>query len=122
MATTRVAGRAVATQPAAAIAGDPETRPDASRAPSRWLLAALAVGAFISMADATIVAVGLDPLVRHFAVPLSAGQEVLSVYLVAITATLPTLGRLGDRFGRRRVYLTGFGVFALGSIAAALAR
>ena len=59
------------------------------------------------MADATIVAVGLDPLVHHFAVPLSAGQEVLSVYLVAITATLPTLGRLGDRFGRRRVYLAG---------------
>jgi MFS family permease len=46
---------------------------------------------------------------------------VLSVYLVAITATLPTLGRLGDRFGRRRVYLAGFGVFALGSVMAALA-
>lgn len=90
-------------------------------APTRWLLIALAVGAFISMADATIVAVGLDPLVHHFAVPLSAGQEVLSVYLVAITATLPTLGRLGDRFGRRRVYLVGFGVFGLGSLMAALA-
>lgn len=106
MATSRAAGRAVATQVGS---------------PGRWLLVALAVGAFISMADATIVAVGLDPLVRHFAVPLSAGQEVLSVYLVAITATLPTLGRLGDRFGRRRVYLSGFGVFALGSVMAALA-
>ena len=96
-----------------AIAG-PATPPRA--APTRWLLIALAVGAFISMADATIVAVGLDPLVHHFAVPLSAGQEVLSVYLVAITATLPTLGRLGDRLGRRRVYLAGFAVFALGSV------
>jgi len=85
------------------------------------VLIALAVGAFISMADATIVAVGLDPLVHHFGVPLSAGQEVLSVYLVAITATLPTLGRLGDRFGRRRVYLVGFAVFAAGSLMAALA-
>ena len=87
----------------------------------RWLLVTLAVGAFISMADATIVSVALDPLVRHFAVPLSAGQAVLSVYLVAITATLPTLGRLGDRFGRRGVYLGGFAVFAAGSVAAALA-
>ena len=93
----------------------------APAAPSRRLLIALAVGAFISMADATIVAVALGPLVRHFAVPLSAGQEVLGVYLVAITATLPTLGRLGDRFGRRRVYLVGFGVFAAGSAAAAVA-
>ncbi len=90
-------------------------------APARWLLVALSVGAFISMADATIVAVGLDRLAHHFAVPLSAGQEVISVYLVAVTATLPTLGRLGDRFGRRRVYLAGFAVFAAGSAMAALA-
>lgn len=88
---------------------------------SRWLFIALAVGAFISMADATIVSVALDPLSSHFAVPLSAAQAVLSVYLVAITATLPTLGRLGDRFGRRRVYLAGFAIFAAGSAMAALA-
>lgn len=120
MATPRAASRAAATAtaqpPAAVVPDDP-----GGAARSRWLLIALAVGAFISMADATIVAVGLDPLVHHFAVPLSAGQEVLSVYLVAITATLPTLGRLGDRFGRRRVYLAGFGVFAAGSVMAALA-
>jgi MFS family permease len=119
VATSRVAARAVSAPipPTSAV----ESRDAAGAAPSRWLLIALAVGAFISMADATIVAVGLDPLVHHFAVPLSAGQEVLSVYLVAITATLPTLGRLGDRLGRRRVYLAGFGVFALGSAMAALA-
>jgi len=119
-----VAGRALAAQavPAAPVASaGVDSRLVEAPSPSRWLLVALAVGAFISMADATIVAVGLDPLVRHFAVPLSAGQAVLSVYLVAITATLPTLGRLGDRFGRRRVYLAGFGVFALGSVMAALA-
>jgi MFS family permease len=123
VATSRVAGRALAAQPVpvAPVDAGSDLRPRAAQSPGRWLLVALAVGAFISMADATIVAVGLDPLVRHFAVPLSAGQEVLSVYLVAITATLPTLGRLGDRFGRRRVYLAGFGVFALGSVMAALA-
>ena len=88
---------------------------------ARWTLIALAVGAYISMADATIVSVALDPLARHFAVPLTGGQAVLSIYLVAITATLPTLGRLGDRFGRRRAYLGGFAIFAVGSVMAALA-
>ena len=88
---------------------------------ARWTLIALAIGAYISMADATIVAVALDPLTRHFGVPLTGGQAVLSVYLVAITATLPTLGRLGDRFGRRRAYLAGFAIFAAGSVMAALA-
>ncbi|MDQ6855760.1 MAG: MFS transporter [Candidatus Dormibacteraeota bacterium] len=116
--TARPVAVPVAPPPSVAVL---EPAGSAGLAPTRWLLIALAVGAFISMADATIVAVGLDPLVRHFAVPLSAGQEVLSVYLVAITATLPTLGRLGDRLGRRRVYLAGFAVFALGSASAALA-
>jgi EmrB/QacA subfamily drug resistance transporter len=121
VATPRLAARAVAATPTPVTPVDsvPALRIDGGR--SRWVLIALAVGAFISMADATIVSVALDPLVHHFAVPLSAGQEVLSVYLVAITATLPTLGRLGDRFGRRRVYLTGFAVFAIGSVMAALA-
>jgi EmrB/QacA subfamily drug resistance transporter len=109
-----VAGSAVAASAGASSPADASPR-------SRWLLIALAVGAFISMADATIVSVALDPLVRHFGVPLTGGQAVISVYLVAITATLPTLGRLGDRFGRRRAYLTGFAVFAAGSVMAALA-
>jgi MFS family permease len=118
VATPRVARRAAPaiSRGHGAAAAEPVAAPT-----GRWISAALAVGAFIGMVDATIVSVGLDPLVRHFAVPLSAGQEVLSVYLVAITATLPTLGRLGDRFGRRRVYLSGFAVFGVGSLAAALA-
>ena len=111
---TGVAGSAVAAP--AGVSSPAEASPR-----SRWLLIALAVGAFISMADATIVSVALDPLVRHFGVPLTGGQAVISVYLVAITATLPTLGRLGDRFGRRRAYLTGFAVFGAGSVMAALA-
>ncbi len=122
MATSRASDRALLATPAPPATADPVPATiiltDSRR---RWLLIALAFGAFISMADATIVSVALDPLVHHFAVPLSAGQEVLSVYLVAITATLPTLGRLGDRFGRRRLYLTGFAAFAVGSVLAALA-
>jgi MFS family permease len=117
VAASRVTGRSTAVRRAPdSGASEAEAAPR-----TRWLHAALAVGAFIGMVDATIVSVGLDPLVRHFAVPLSAGQEVLSVYLVAITATLPTLGRLGDRFGRRRVYMQGFAVFGAGSLLAALA-
>lgn len=122
MSASRAANPAVVASPPPPTPVDavPRTGSAAGRR-SRWLLIALAIGAFISMADATIVSVALDPLTHHFAVSLSAGQEVLSVYLVAITATLPTLGRLGDRFGRRRVYLTGFAVFAAGSVMAALA-
>jgi len=87
----------------------------------RLLVFALVLGSFVGMVDATIVAVALDPLTQHFHVSLAAGQAVLGVYLVTVTATLPLLGRLADRYGRRRAYVSGFVVFAVGSVAAALA-
>ncbi len=86
-----------------------------------WLRAALLLGAVVGMADATIVAVALAPLSRHFGEPLAAAAPVLTVYLVTVTATLPLLGRLGDRLGRREVYAAGFAVFGAASIFAALA-
>jgi MFS family permease len=87
----------------------------------RALRLALLLGAVVALADATIVAVALAPLSRHFDQPLAAVEPVLTVYLVTVTATLPLLGRVGDRFGRREVYIAGFGVFAAGSVGAALA-
>jgi EmrB/QacA subfamily drug resistance transporter len=89
--------------------------------PGRLLLFALVLGSFVGMVDATIVAVALSPLTAHFHVSLAAGQAVLGVYLVTVTATLPLLGRLADRYGRRRAYVAGFVVFAAGSVGAAVA-
>jgi len=99
----------------AVVAGDARGRG------RRLLVFALVLGSFVGMVDATIVAVALDPLTRHYHVSLAAGQAVLGVYLVTVTATLPLLGRLADRYGRRRAYVLGFVVFALGSVGAALA-
>jgi len=87
----------------------------------RALRIALLIGAFIGMVDATIVAVAAEPMARHFGISPAAAQQTLSVYLVTVTATVPLLGRLGDRLGRREAYLAGFAVFAAGSVLAALA-
>src|ERR1700683_3231996 len=86
-----------------------------------WLVGAIALGAFVGMLDATIVAVALDPITRHFALPLASGQEVIAIYLVVVMATLPTIGRLSDRFGRRRAHIGGFAMFGVGSFVAAVA-
>ena len=87
----------------------------------RWTVSAIALGAFVGMVDATIVAVALDPITRHFGIPLASGQEVIALYLVIVTATVPTIGRLADRFGRRKAYMAGFVCFGLGSLVAAVA-
>jgi predicted MFS family arabinose efflux permease len=85
------------------------------------MVGAIALGAFVGMLDATIVAVALGPITRRFAQPLASGQEVIAIYLVVVMATLPTIGRLSDRFGRRRAYVGGFALFGFGSIVAAIA-
>lgn len=87
----------------------------------KWLVGAIALGAFVGMLDATIVAVALEPITRRFALPLASGQEVIAIYLVVVMATLPTIGRLSDRFGRKRAYVSGFTLFAVGSLVAATA-
>jgi EmrB/QacA subfamily drug resistance transporter len=86
-----------------------------------WLVGAIALGAFVGMLDATIVAVALGPITQRFALPLATGQEVIAIYLVVVMATLPTIGRVSDRFGRRRAYIGGFTLFSLGSVVAATA-
>jgi MFS family permease len=97
-------------------------RSGAGQGRTRGLLrTALVLGAFIGMVDATVVAVAAEPLARHFVISPAAAQQTLSIYLVTVTATLPVLGRLGDRLGRREAYLAGFAVFAAGSVLAALA-
>jgi len=108
--------------PARGAAPTPASGAGATGAGSRRALRiALVVGAFIGMVDATIVAVAAEPMARHFGISPAAAQQTLSVYLVTVTATVPLLGRLGDRLGRREAYLAGFGVFAAGSVLAALA-
>ncbi|HVS41056.1 MAG TPA: MFS transporter, partial [Candidatus Dormibacteraeota bacterium] len=87
--------------PARGAAPTPASGAGATGAGSRRALRiALVVGAFIGMVDATIVAVAAEPMARHFGISPAAAQQTLSVYLVTVTATVPLLGRLGDRLGR----------------------
>jgi EmrB/QacA subfamily drug resistance transporter len=68
------------------------------------------------MLDSTVVALAL-PSIRHDVGASAAGlQWVMNGYLLAITALVVTAGRLGDMFGRKRLFLAGMCVFALGSI------
>lgn len=81
-----------------------------------WTLAGTCSGLFLLMLDSTVVALAL-PSIRHDVGASAAGlQWVMNGYLLAITALVVTAGRLGDMFGRKRLFLAGMGVFALGSV------
>ena len=82
-----------------------------------WVLAA-ALGMIVL--DGTIVAVALPAIIADLNLDLTQAQWVNSLYAVVFAALLLTAGRLGDRWGRRRMLLIGLVVFVLGSVLAAL--
>ena len=81
-----------------------------------WTLAGACFGLFILMLDSTVVALAL-PSIRHDVDATATGlQWVMNGYLLVITAFVITAGRFGDQFGRKRMFLIGMALFALGSV------
>src|SRR5437879_6762126 len=79
------------------------------------------IGVLISAVDGTIVVLALPTIERDLDVSLAAVTWVVVGYLLVVTVLATQLGRLGDMFGRVRMYEAGFGVFVLGSLLCALA-
>ena len=78
-------------------------------------------GAFMGQLDASAVTLAFPALQRQFGATLAEVQWVSLAYLLALVALLVPVGRWSDRFGRKLVYLYGFGVFAVASAACGLA-
>ena len=92
-----------------------------SSAPGRWVLAATVLGSGIAALDATVVNIALPVIGRDFHTGIAALQWVMTGYTLTLAAFLLIGGSLGDRFGRRKVYLIGIVWFALASAACGLA-
>ena len=84
-------------------------------------MAVIMTGVLMTAVDTTIVVLALPEIQRGLHVALSAVVWVIISFLLVITLLATQVGRLGDMFGRVRMYETGFGVFVLGSLACALA-
>ncbi len=81
-----------------------------------WLtVAAVCVGAFMGQLDASIVTVALPTLQRTFHVGVGEVTWVGLSYLLVLVATVVAVGRLADMWGRKLLYVYGFGVFIIGS-------
>lgn len=87
----------------------------------RLTLAALTLGSGISILDGSVVNIALKTIGDDLNAELDALQWVVNGYLVALASLVLVGGALGDRLGRRRVYLAGMVVFAVGSALCALA-
>jgi EmrB/QacA subfamily drug resistance transporter len=86
-----------------------------------WTLAGTCMALFVLMLDSTIVTLALPAIQRGLEASASELQWVVNGYLLTIAVLVVTAGRLGDQFGRRRVFVGGLATFAVGLVIAATA-
>lgn len=96
-------------------------KPSFSPYRSHATLVAAALGFVVVLLDVSVVNVALEALRREFGADVSGLQWVLNAYTLVFAALLLTSGALGDRFGARRIFVSGLVVFTLASVACGLA-
>ncbi len=93
-----------------------------SQTSARIVLAATILGSSMAFIDGTVVNVALPALQNAFHASIADVQWVVESYALMLAALLLVGGTLGDLFGRRKIYVFGVGVFALGSACCGLAQ
>ncbi|MFH8350347.1 MFS transporter [Streptomyces sp. NPDC018045] len=121
-------GRATATTPTVQTAPQraPKPEPESQPAPVSGssaviALAVVLVASFMELLDATIITVAAPAIAEGLGAGEATLQWTVAGYTLALGAGLITGGRVGDQFGRRRVFLIGLAAFAVTSSACALA-
>ena len=86
-----------------------------------WIIAAASLGSGMAFLDSTILNVALPALQSDLGASVRAVQWTYGAYALVLSALLLVGGTLGDRFGRRRVFVLGATIFAVASLWCALA-
>ncbi|MGW6541757.1 MFS transporter [Streptomyces massasporeus] len=87
----------------------------------KWILLTTVLGSSMAMLDSTVVNVALPRIGRDLDADLSALQWTVNAYMVTLAGLILLGGALGDRFGRRKVFVVGVVWFALASLLCGIA-
>jgi len=87
----------------------------------RWVLAVAVLGSGMAFLDSTVVNVALPEIGRDLDASTSSLQWILNGYLLTLASLILLGGSLGDRYGRRRIFVLGTGLFTLASLLCAIA-
>src|SRR5687768_3588670 len=91
--------------------------------PKRWIaLTILLVAVFMDLLDATIVNVAIPAIQQDLAAGYSALQWITAGYALTFALLLITGGRLGDIYGRKRVFMLGMAGFTVASLLCGIAQ
>jgi len=84
--------------------------------PTLWPLASLSLAMLMASLGTSIANVGLPSMAEAFAATVPQVQWVVLAYLLASTALVVAIGRLGDVVGRRRLLLGGIALFTAAGV------
>jgi MFS family permease len=87
----------------------------------RWILLTTVLGSSMAMLDSTVVNVALPRIGRDLDAGLAALQWTVNAYMLTLAGLILLGGSLGDRYGRRRVFVVGVVWFAAASLLCGLA-
>src|SRR4051794_33503773 len=93
----------------------------ASPSTGRWILAAAILGSGITFIDGTVINVALPVLQVELGTTVSAAQWIVEAYALMLASLILVGGSLGDRLGRRRIFMAGVAVFGAASVWCGLA-
>ncbi|MBC8275093.1 MAG: MFS transporter [Chloroflexi bacterium] len=83
----------------------------------KWLILILiSLASFMGALDATIVNISLPTMSKYFQCDVATVSWVAMAYLLVLSGTLITFGRVADIRGYKRIYLAGFAIFTIGSL------
>ncbi len=87
----------------------------------KWLvLVVIAFALFMILLDVTIVNIAIPHIMNSLNAGLSSVEWVINVYTLVFAVLLLSMGKLGDLFGRKRLFIIGLAVFTLASLGCSL--
>ncbi|MET9885472.1 MFS transporter [Streptomyces sp. NPDC006430] len=111
------------TDPAPGAPANGPAAPDVALASARgrWILLATVLGSTMALLDSTVVNVALPHIGEDLDTDLAALQWTVNAYLLTLAGLILVGGALGDRYGRRRIFVLGVMWFAVGSLLCGIA-
>ncbi|MFD4760711.1 DHA2 family efflux MFS transporter permease subunit [Streptomyces sp. NPDC058439] len=93
----------------------------AASAPGRWIILTTVLGSSMAMLDSTVINVALPRIGKGLGTDLAALQWTVTAYMLTLAGLILLGGALGDRYGRRRVFVVGVVWFATASVLCGIA-
>ncbi|OCA88003.1 hypothetical protein A8F94_09245 [Bacillus sp. FJAT-27225] len=88
--------------------------------PKKLVLVTFLLGIFMGALDNGIVGPALSSINEHYGIAASWGVWSFTIYTLFFSVSIPVMGKLSDRFGRKNVFTAGILLFAIGSLLSAI--